>query len=214
MVDWGNSSLYMLIADMSFGAWVNLTSAAQSLIVWRGKADGSPVAVDNDNYKLSPTASGGKWNLRYVHEYGSANSETLDFAAQLASDKWYYAAFSRDSVAKTVSLWVGDGVTLTLVSTQSYSNAPTDGTGSGCHLVIGNFVQDGTFTPGALNGAVQQHYLWNRKTTLAEQSLAMTGNPPTSGLILACTMGNSPEVDLSGNGGSGTVTGTIIVSGH
>jgi len=213
-VDYGNNALYNFLSDMSFGAWVQLSSSANKYIVFRGFEQAGNSSPDNESYRLEPVSSGSKWDLKYSHEHGSSVQIALTFAAQLASDKWYYAAFSRDATAKTVTLWIGDGTTVNLIGTQSYSANPDDGSASRCHLVIGNSVQDGSFGNRSLNGAVEEHYIWSRTTTLSEQALAMAGNPPKTSLVLACAMGNNPEIDTSGNGGSGVVTGTVIVQGH
>ena len=136
-----------------------------------------------------------------------------DFNTNLANGTWYYIGFSRDDTAKTVTLYKSSGASLSAVEAWTYplSPAAASGTDPQSETVIGNRIGTG-YSPG--RATIAEHYIWNRKLTLAEHQLAMQGQPPLNGLVLECIMaGASPEVDIIG-ALSGTLTGTTVVAGH
>jgi hypothetical protein len=211
-IDWGTSSDLRLVADMSFGAWIKISSSGLGSIVTNGYAFSSDIA-----YGLFVTGVSGAWTLTYEH-FASGIGGTLyshEFVTNIPNDKWVYVGFTRDSVAKTVTLYMGYGSDITTVGTYTYAANP--GTfGPATHLQIGNYFNGpgGVGYEKNLSGAVEEHYIWNRKLTSDEHADAMSGNPSLTGMLLGCLMGDDPEVDLSGNGASGTVTGTTLVQGH
>ncbi len=215
-VNWGPGSLFRLIASMSAGVWCMLPSNARGTILFRG-FDSSTTEAQNDAFKLGVTSSSTPFSLNYSHDYGAAGGfEDHDFAAAIPVDTWRYVGFSRDDTAKTVSLYVGNGVIGSFIEAWAYTHSPTGGTDPACQMLVGTngFDIGGQWFSGPLEGTLEEHYIWSRSITAAEHLLASQGNPPTSGLLLACAMGTSPEIDNSGNGGSGTVTGTELVEGH
>ncbi len=214
-VDYGASLLYNLTGDLSVGVWFKLGTSPKGLIVFRGNDIGGDTGK-NDNYALYPIVNGSAWDIGYEHEYGSASGISLTFGAALATGRWYYGGISRDTIAKTVTLYIGDGVTISPISAQAYSNNPSGGAGD-CKLIVGrgypatDFASQPTVFDG---GYIQEHMIWSRVLTQAEHLSASQGNPSRTNLILWSSMGNSPEIDNSGNGGSGAVTGTLLVQGH
>ncbi len=211
-VNWGNNAIYNLLADMAFAGWFKPSSSSSGYIVFRGIGDVSVLQPGNDAFRLQPSISGGKCNLTYAHQYSNAQPESHGFATQLTLDEWVFAAFVRDSVAKTIKVYTGDGTSVSLFGSANYTNQPDGGTDPACQLVIGN--TDSGSPNIVLNGGVQEHYVWGRTLTLAELQQAMAGNPPTSALLLSSTMGKTPEIDNSPTGSTGTVTGTSLIPGH
>ncbi len=213
-VDYGNADLYRISGDVSFGCWVQFPSNAQGLMVSQGKA----FTVDA-MYEFAVTGSSGAWNLAYLHAYNSNGStENHTFTANVQNDLWRYVGFSRDTFAKTVKAYLRTGASMSLLGTFSYTNNPNAGLSSAAHLQIGNYFNG----PGNVSfeknfiGKIQEHYLSSRTGPWSsdEHLATSNGNPPTDGLVLSCPMGNTPELDTSGNGGVGAVTGTTLVQGH
>ncbi len=219
VVNWGSTSPTLITGNMSAMIWFKLPSGSngQSTLLARGIND--PASAKNTCYGLVAQGSADAWLLKYWHDYGTNHVESHDFAAAIRNDAWTCAAFVRDVTAKTVSLYTGNGTTMAAVGTFSYTNNPDGGTDPACLLTIGNYAggvgdfPDGSHA-GPLVGTTQEYYIWSRSLTLTELISAMKGNPSTTGMVLGCPSGTSPEIDLSSSGGSGTLTGTTLVGGH
>jgi len=216
-VDYGNSLTFNVLGDLSVGVWLKLPSTAAGTIITRGY--NSATVSKNSCFDLNVKGSSGAWEIQYYHDPadgGVSEDDKHNFSTALANDTWYYIGFSRDATAKTVSMFVGDGVTVALIQTWTYPTDPTGGSDSAVHLSIGQLAggYSGNVSDAPLVGTVEEHYIWSRKLSLAEHQDAMRGSPSPTNLILDCLMGNSPEVDLSPTGASGTVTGTTLVTGH
>jgi hypothetical protein len=212
VVDYGDGSLYNIGGNVSLGIWCKLPSDAQGCLIARGYNLGDPSCV----YSLTVAGSSDAWKIRYLHDYaGTGNQENHQFPTNLANDLWQYVGISRNNSTKVVTMYLSDGSTIAPVEAWSYTQNPLD-TDSLSRLNVGNFAggSGGVFGTGPLNGSLQQHYIWSREITMAEHLSAAQGNPSSTNLILACAMGDSPEIDNSGNGGSGAVTGTKLVGGH
>lgn len=218
LINWGASADFNISGDMSFGCWLKMsaTSVVKGAIVAHGPTTSNAEAY-NHLYWLLSVGTSNAWDLLYYHEYGaSGTGESHTFDSNIANDVWRYVGFSRDATAKSIALYVGDGNNITLVETWVFTNSPTGGTHASNELVIGD-TQGGTGGLGNVpfEGIIAEHMIWNRTLTQAEHVLAMQKQPPLSGLKLWCLLaGTSPEVDYSGNGHSGTVTGTTVVAGH
>ena len=363
VINWGTSSLYNVTGDLSIGCWLQLPSNARGTVVCRGEDWPSSPNATNTAYCLGVSGTSGAWNIRYFHRYGTVNAMELhDFATAIPNGAWKYVGLSRNSSAKTVSLYLGDGASLSLIESWTYTSNADGGADSYAALTVGNqtavasriglcalvgafadssgnvilpvyfgdgatytvptgatqlqlgtnddnfsdnvgsfsvtvngtgYTVPGTAMPwvfagginsqypfgaqngtapvvisgltagasvtvayvsgtvssgypgdpntdangvlgqgsdagstgdgfpsiymnllGPLVGTVQQHYISRSAWSATDHQNAMGGAPPATGLVLACSMGNSPEVDTSGNGGSGAVTGTTLVAGH
>ncbi len=214
-LDWGDHSEFKIVGDLSFGCWVKLGGVTgYSSIVFQGN-DGSSASGTNDLYKLGvgPTSgSPGFFDIGYSHEYGSASSiTTIGVGGALKAGIWYYLGISRDATAKTVKFYVGNQLSVTLRNTGAYSNNADGGQDSSTKLIIGNQITSNGYP---FNGVIQQHYLWNRVLSQSEHLAAANANPPTSGLVMGCNMGNTPEIDIIDPAITGAVTGTTLVTGH
>ena len=174
--------------------------------------------ADNAAYELTVAGSSGAWDIQYLHDEGAGagRGQRHTFNTNLANDTWYFICFTRDSTAKTISLYKGSLTeSLALVETWAYSTNPDGGTATGAKLVVGNIENSpGAYGEEPLVGTIEEYYIWDRTLTLAEHEMAMAGEPPEDNLLLACITGASPEEDISNNGFSGTVTGTELVAGH
>src|SRR6185295_11753641 len=139
-IDWGNSSVFNLHGDMSFGAWVKLPSNTMGAIVSRGFSQ--TTQDTNDAFKLGVfgNAIPGRWDFVYGHDYGVGGLfEFYQFAVGVPSETWLYVGFSRDAAAKTVSVFIGDGDIIQTIAVWAYTNAPDGGTSGSCKLQIGNY---------------------------------------------------------------------------
>lgn len=205
-LDWGTSIL-PITGDLSIGMWIKLESASTGWLI------SNSARFFEWPYSLFVSGSSGAWNITYRH----TNSGDIDiaFPAALLNDKWYYIGISRDASLKTVTMYRGDeSGNFSTVGTGTYGTNPASGGAfSPPHLYIGNAVT-GDGNDHYLDGTVEEHYIWQRAIGAGEHSQAMVGSPPATDLVLACQMGDSPEIDTSGSGFSGTVTGTTLVTGH
>lgn len=216
-VNWGNSSVFNLHGSMSIGVWLKLPSNATGMIIGRVKS--GTLQAYNAAYELVVAGSSGAWDVRYVHDTGprSGGSGTTlhTFNSNLGNDTWYYVGLSRDSSAKEISLYVGNGSTVSLIETWGYTNDPDGGTDPLVELQVGNIVGgSGGYGEGPLIGTIDDHLIWSRALSSTEHENAMKNSPSATNLLLRCKMGDTPEVDLSATGASGAVTGTTIVAGH
>lgn len=218
-LDWGHDAVFNLHGDMAVGLWLKLPSDAQFTLI--GYGGDSWLSQEREHpWQLLIQGASNAWDIRYHHNWYEGGipceSVELDFDTNLANQTWYYIGVSRDATAKTVSLYKATcGGALALVSSQSYTDNPTAdiGTDASCHLDVGYCPFSGVWWgPGKCT--IEDHYIWDRVLTCAEHQKAMAGEPSTSGLLLACVMGDDPEQDTSSNGHSGTVTGTTTVPGR
>lgn len=213
-INWGNTSDFKLTGDMSFGAWIKLPPNANGTVVSRGY--GGTAQAENDSYKLGVAGTTGAWNLNYSHDYGAGPFESHEFTCAIPNNTWKYVGFTRDATAKTIKLWVGDAEALTLIETWTYTNNTDGGTDANCKLMIGTYANyaGGVSWSAPFVGTIQEHYVWGEKRTQAEHLLAAQGLPPAGSLLLACFMGQTPEIDVSGDSHTSTITGTELVEGH
>jgi hypothetical protein len=219
-INWGAGvSRFLITGDLSLGVWLKLPSNATKGVIIEYGQKGVTMANNTPFYiGVSPYLGGpNDWSIHYFHDYNSSITEQTDYASHLANDTWYFIGLVRDDTAKTIKLYkaqVGD-TSLTFVSSFSYTHSPNGGTDPANALTLGSQVGgEGTEGDGPLTGTIEEHYVWNRTLTTTELLSAMAGNPPLNGLVLGCKMGDTPEVDISGNGASGVVTGTTLVQGH
>ena len=220
LLDWGNDPSWNITGDLSIGVWVKFPSDAHNngVIIEFGQ-NGSSNPVNTNYILMSYGSTGGPWDIHYYHDYASGFniSESHVFATKIPNDTWRYLFLVRDDTALTVSLYMASvgSSALTLVETWSYTNHP-DGGGDPTNRMTLGFQHGGTGGAGeaTLIGAVEEHYVWNRKLTTDEGFAAMQRNGPIDAMVLGCFMGDDPEIDISGTGASGTVTGTTLVPGH
>lgn len=213
---WGQGvSRFQITGDVSIAVWVKFPSTAAGTFIFEGdNADVDGGVAGNDLWGLSVAGSSGAWDIKVHHQYAGPTSEDHTFGASLSNDTWYFVLVVRNTTAKTYTLYiaeVGAGA-LTTIATVSYTNQPTSGTGAHTGVWVGASGTNLAAFP--FTGTIEEHYVWNRQVTAAEGLAAMQGNPPFNGMVLGCYMGDTPEVDISGNGASGTVTGTTLVQGH
>ncbi len=218
-VDWGtNDTLYRITGDLTIAMWIKLPSNASGSLLQYGGTSGSISPTNADPYGMTVQGSSGAWNILYVHDSVSPNSnQSHTFATAIPNDTWVFIAIVRDITGSQVTMYkafVGD-TSLTTVGTFTFTHPPGGTSSGGKGLYIGNRHDSSTsFGLGPLTGTIEEYYIWSRQLTTDELLAAMQGNPPASSMALGCKTGDSPEVDISGNGGSGTVTGTALVQGH
>ncbi|HEV8414603.1 MAG TPA: hypothetical protein VGQ49_13490 [Bryobacteraceae bacterium] len=218
-INWGalSSSPLRVVGDLSIGMWIKLPSNGQGCLVCGGPGG----TLDSSTawpYFMSLAGSSGSWSIIVGHDTASANinNGSNPFAAAIPNDVWVYIGFSRDTTAQTYTLYKSDGTSVTTVGTFAYSGNPpsTAGTGPSNQMTISSGDYRSDLGLLHLVGTVEEHYMAARAWSSSEHLLAAQGSPPTTSLVLDCRMGNTPEVDISGSGLSGSVSGTALVAGH
>lgn len=131
----------------------------------------------------------------------------------LAVDEWNCLAYVHDTGGADGDQQIYEGnLTNLLTEVGSYGTqvvgAGTPGDNSANNLIIGNRENDGRNFDGIIAFIAQ----WNRVLTLAELRQQQWHPFPTSGCVLWMQLGFLPpgtgtQLDLSGNGNNGTVTG-------
>ncbi len=213
-MNYGTNATLFNLQDMSLGVWIKLNSSSQGVIIAYGTGSGS--LADNTDFVLAVAGSSGSWGLEYGHDYGSggATDQYHTFSAAIPNDRWVYVGFTRDTTAKTVKFYIGNGNSIQLLEQFAYTTNHDGGTSSNCLMQVGNHTGSAGPFPYPFIGTAEEHYVSSAKWTLADHESAMRGNPSLTGLVLGSVMGDDPEVDISGNGNIGAVTGTTLVSGH
>lgn len=135
-VNWGTGAGFNLHSDMSLGIWVKFSASAAGTIIARGGTGAT--SAFNDAFGLYVAGASNAWNVTYKHFNGTQVLNSITFTTNIPNDTWKYIGFSRDATAKTVSLYVGDGLNIALIATSSYANNPDGGTDASCSLVVGN----------------------------------------------------------------------------
>lgn len=223
LIDWGTSSVFNITGDMSLGIWFMMPSGSPSgdnLIVRGMGTGGGSDSTKNSAYAITTWSSGGKWDVAYGHDSGTKNptGNFNKFATQLDPDTWYYVGISRDSAAKSVSMWtIDESGTVTSHGSFNYAENTSDGTNASNGLAVGGYRngETGAAGEGPIQADVQEHYISTEIWTSDQHLSAARGNPPLTGLVLSVpSLGTNPEVDVSGTGASGSVSGTTLVNGH
>lgn len=212
-LDWGNAVRYSILSDVTIAFWVKIPSNSVALGSILQFTDGSASGDTGwTNYAVHVNGSSGAWSIHYGHQYAGFSEETHDFSTNIPNDTWKFVALVRDATGKTVTCYTGDvgGSSVSNAGTFTYVNVPSGG--SAASLVLGFALGHGdTFN---LVGTIEEHYVYNRQLTTDELAAVMQRNAPLNGMVLGSLMGDTPEKDISGNGGSGAVTGTTLVQGH
>ena len=192
---------------MSIGIWFNPGPGVDGLAVIVARSVEGEAEADNAAFFFDVQAG---IDVRYIHEYGSGSNEANTFNTNLSQGVWRYIGVSRDATAKTVKMWIGDGETLTLIDTYTYTNAPTGGTHASASLRL--FGVAGTANKALEDASLAKFTLHDKPLTLGEHYAQMLGRPPLENLIIWSPLGeSSPEPDWSGNGYIGTLSGTSTV---
>jgi len=204
---WGNAAAFKITGDMAWGSWVKVRTTG--MVVFQGNNANSGSA-ENDLFEFLTKSATGGFVVSYNHENGSASQNRHDFSHVFPLNTWMYLGFTRDSATKNLYLYAGTA-TPSLIDMFAFANNADGGQDSSTGLSVGNGHPN---LSDVLDGAIKEHYLWDRTLTLDEHIAAANGNPSLSGMVVGSCMGNDPENDISGNGHSGTVTGTLLVTGH
>jgi len=218
-VNWGSivSSPLRIVGNLGIGMWVKLPSDAQGTLFHAGIPSASLDANTAWPYFIGVLASSGN-KIVVGHDTASVNinNSASPFTTGILNDIWTYVGLSRDTTAKTYKLYVGDGTTVTLIGTYTYSDNPsaTAGTAAGSIATISTGDYRSDLGIVHLNAAVAEHYIWNVAPSLSDHASAMAGSPLSSGLVLSCHLGKSPETDIVGSNGTPSITGTLVVEGH
>lgn len=214
-IDWGaNAAHWNIGGDLTIAFWIKIpgnssNSSTLGTIIFYGNASSG----GNDSYKSFLSGSSGNWNIAAAHEDTLSNPDSVIIANGLKNDTWYFIAYVRDSVAKTYTGYIGDGSSISAGGSGSYIHTPA-APGSGQQLSVGVQYNSGIGSNLFLNATLEEYYIWSGKLNTTDLKSVMQGSLVLTNLQLACLTGNSPEIDLSQTGGSGTVTGTTIVQGH
>lgn len=201
-IDFGGQAALYVQGDWSAGLWVYLTPASHgSVIAMVGAGSGDPSAAAP--YVLAirsgPAAANGspQFGLEYVHDVGSTSAVVgheylLSPVSTIPSNSWVYVGASRNSTAKTVSFYWGDGTTIYSLGNAQYSNTPGIVAGE-ARLTLGAFYYvnltntpaAGDFNPSIVQ--IDQAYMWGQNLTAAQHMAAMTGTPDPGLLLLNVT---------------------------
>lgn len=216
-LNWGANAAWNIGGDLTLAFWLyiphsslNSNSAPGTVIMYGDASTGG-----NDSYKVFLAGSPNNWRIDADHEDTLSNQDSVTIANGLKSDTWYFIGIVRNATAKTYTGYIGtpsSSATLGAGLSGSYTHTPASP--GGVQLSVGVQWNSGIGSNLFLNAEVEEHYIWSRQLSQAELQQVMRGSPPTNNLVLECLMGNSPEQDLSATGGSGTVTGTTLVTGH
>lgn len=110
--------------DITISTWIKPRNFNDGdYIVHKGET-GSELEADNDNYFLRWDITSGN-DIEYGHEYGAGSDEYHIFDTNLNTNTWYKIVLVRDTIAKTVKLYLNGK----LINQITYTNNPTGGTG-------------------------------------------------------------------------------------
>lgn len=206
-LNWGHNDPLLILGDLAIGMWIRLPSNAAGTLITRYAL--VPISDQGVNAYELDIYGDGPFDITYWHEYVTGNEVySHTFPTSIPVDQWTYVGITRNSTAMTVTCYVGNGQALRTVGTWSYANNP-DQDWTACQVLVG--VQ---YSGAQTVATIQEHYIASRQWSVSDHIAAMLGTPPSYELQLACSMGNTPEIDYSPNAFSGTVVGSLLVGGH
>ena len=217
---WGNNNAWDIGGDLTLAFWIKIPSGSLNNTDLGGTLGcvimyGDASTGGNDSYKVFLSGHDNYWSIAAAHEDVSSNQDSVTIAQGLKSNTWYFIGIVRNATAKTYTGYIGTpGSTATLGAGLSGSYTHTPASPGGVNLSVGYQWNSGIGANLFLNATVEEHYIWSRQLSQAELQQVLRGGPPVNNLVLECLIGNSPEQDLSATAGSGTVTGTTLVTGH
>lgn len=221
-VDWeaaGAVSALNVIGNLSVGIWVKLGAGAgtpaDGVILQRGNFGGGGAEANNIGVYLYLTGSSGAWDIGYLHQFSGGTIEGPHvFDTNIANDTWAYIGISRDTTAKTVTLYLMTGGVFSTIESWGYTNNPTGGTDAGCRLT--EFTREGG--QQQLDDCSLAQFTYYNTLLSANQHLQNALGIPAWGpnlLLFSPHWGpGSPDWDLSGNVRIGTLTTTITDPTH
>jgi hypothetical protein len=210
LVNFGNRAAQL--GDLSVGIWVKLGAGSNTgtAIITSGATTENE--VDNEYLWLAIAGASNAWDLAYLHEYDNGANQSNTFNTNLNNGVWYYVGLTRNVTAKTVDLYLGDGITISLFGTYTYTTDPTGGGGANTRFCL--FRRGDGATAQLDDATLANLTFYTRTLSLGEHAMLMLGRVPQGNLLVwAPLWGSSPEVDLSGNGYKGTVTSTTVADG-
>jgi len=223
--NFGNLASLYINGDWSAGVWVKFPTGANGSILSFGcLGDSSPSG--HFAYLLNVTSDGAAgYNILYSHDSGTSagivSMAPVIFATHIQANVWTYIGISRSASSQTVTLFVGNGQTVSTFATQPYTlpvNTASMGSDPSFQLGTANVIYfqnppgPGYFSPELV--ILANVYMWSRQTTQPDHVSAMNGTPPTSSLIFNCAAQNTPVVSTTALTGTLTATlnGSTIVS--
>jgi len=221
-VNFGNPAALYITGDWSFACWLNIPANGHGTIVGFGSG-GSHDVTSQFPYILAITGGPTSFNIVYGQDVGSdsgiINGEYDVIATNIPVNTWVYLGASR-AAGVLVTLYVGDGATLGAGIVQPYPQrlTTTYNPNGAQRFQLGAMYGIPSGTPGGNYwypgySTIADAHMWNRAISPTEHASAMSGAPPSSGLVFRTRLGTSnPEMDVVG-GLSGAVTGTAVVSG-
>ncbi len=216
-IAWGNSAALRITGDASLGVWLKVGAGSSNVwLVQRGEV--GTVQASNHTIGLLLDGAAGSWDIRSLHDYGDggpSEGENHTFDTNIPNDSWRYVGISRDTTAKTITLYLGNFASIVEIETWGYTNNAEGGSSSDAQFTIGDVPNGAGWQGDAATEVTFGHVAYYERSLSAEEhSLIMTCAPPLQGLLLFTKLeGASPETDLSGNGYAGTVNGTSVVAG-
>lgn len=202
-INFGQSSAINDFTDYTICFWVdpdNLSSGRESFAQKLGGVNtGWTVLVG-----LGPPV-----NFLYLkQEYNTTDALAVVSSPDIAAAGWHFVCFTHNASTKVVKYYY-DGVEVSYVV--STAGATTQGLETTADLYIGN-----SSSGDSCDARIAFFHYYNRLLTLDEMNELMwkPGSIVNNLQLYSPLWGDSPEVDLSGNGASGTVTGaTASVEG-
>ncbi len=215
LLDWGSVPDLKIAGDITIALWVKTDGlSTDSTLVYQGNdVDSTPGANDLYVLYLHPDGSG-KADVGWEHEHGSGTVVGAGpITTGLLPGTWYFLVAIRQVGPMSITVYLGtETLPVAFVGSASpYAANASGGTDPSTHMTVGNVYPT---SDHPANSAIQQGYIWDRALTLAELEAARVGNPSVTNLQISWPMGTDPEIDTSGNGSVGTVTGTTLVKGH
>ena len=227
-IDFGTLQTLYVQSDWSVGLWVFLAANAHgNLVSMLNAGDSANYALGAACYVLSVRSGASDANgnpqfgLEYVHDNNQGHEYLYSPSSTVPANRWVYVGASRNSAAKTVTFYWGDGTNVYSLGSASYSNMPGV-TGGQAHLTLGAFWYE-NFSNTPANSdfypAISQMasaFMWAGNLAQADHAAAMSGQPSQSGLLLDVTdLTTNPVISNSPVTGTlqGFVHGGITVPG-
>lgn len=202
-INFGTVALFKITGDLSWAAWVKFGAGTFTEdAIARIEGGTSETEADNILFLVSTLGVNNAFDIQYLHEFGAGNNQSNSFDTNLVNDVWHHIALVRTVSANTVDLYVD----CSLFGTYSYT---TDPSSTATNVSYTLFVDSGggsQIDDLSIAEVVLADVAWNT----GEISGLCVGRVPPRRIHYSKLGISSPESDWSGNGNSGTVTGTTI----
>jgi hypothetical protein len=201
-VNFGSGASLDNLQALTYACWLRTTANATTTegLVCKG-------TFASGNHRRNLAINGGGTTVNWTVDRATQDSN-VNSNVGLTTNKWYavFGTFDTTNGCKLYFANMTDRGALTDVTSVSTAGSGAAADDSAVDLFVGNALAGSN----SMRGTIATAAVWNRALTTAEMTAQIWHPHKTSGCVLLSHLwGTGTQLDLSGNGNNGTVTGAV-----